>query len=406
MEATLLKNAFVYRIEKGEYEVMDVYISGGRIYKSFEGKVREIDLKGKYLMPGFFDCHVHLTWSGGNDPKEQVFKEGNYITFLRAYRNSLRSLAYGITNLVDVGSHEDMAIYLSKAIRSGVILGPEIIASGRIITITGGHGFYMGYEVNGSVEALKAVRELIKKGAEIIKIAATSGAYGDTGAEKLESYQLNDDEISTIVKEAHKFFIKVTAHAVNSKGIHNALINGVDIIQHGVFLNEEDAKFMAMKGRSLVPTLYVYQRLSRGGVGVMERAVEKAKIIARNHYNSFRIAIEMGVNIASGTDAGSPTLGDHPTLFEEVITMNEAGLDKRGCLKAMTINAAKALGIESQYGTIDDGKVANLVVLERDPLADLKNLYSVEKVIINGRIYDSKQLLEITSSMSPFFPGL
>ncbi|MCL6089657.1 MAG: amidohydrolase family protein [Candidatus Thermoplasmatota archaeon] len=392
----LLKDGQYFDHNKGEFINGDIFIIDGKISlnePSPKEKMEVINCREKFIVPSFFDCHVHLNWSGSSNPIDDTIKDGPLGAIIRAYRNSMKSLASGITNLVDVGSFNDVAVNLAGMINRGVIFGPDILAAGRILCITGGHGAGMGYEINGPVEALSATRTLIKKGADLIKIAATSGAYGDTGAEKLESYQMNEDEIRAVTSEAHKFFIKVTAHALNPVGIHNALINGVDVIQHGAFLNKEDATFMFKNNRSLVPTLYVYRKLAQGGPGVMGKAVEKSRMVVENHNEAFATAMKAGVNIASGTDAGSPNLGDHPTLIEEVITMQEIGMSEADCIRAMTINAARAFGVQDSYGSIENGKKANLVLLGSNPLESVHNLYDVKSIIKSGRFLQKNDIL-------------
>ena len=388
---TLVKNVNIVDVKNGEIqEKQDILISQGKIseigssLKSEQANAHVIYGAGSFVVPGLADLHVHLNWDGGNDPRTKVINEGSKIATLRAYKNAMDHLKIGVTTLLDVGSMDDLAIDLASAIRKGVIFGPRVFATGRIICIIGGHGAGLGYEISGKDDALRATRTLIKNGADLLKIAATSGAYGAFGAEKLESIQLDPEEIRTITSEASKYRIKVTAHALNLEGIRNCVNNGVAIIHHGAFLDKEVAKLMRQKGTALVPTLLVYQKLSEDVPGVMPEAIKKASEVTKHHKEAFVNAMEAGVKIIGGTDAYSPNFGGFPRIIDEAILMGEYGMPNGDVLKSITINAAEALGIDNVSGSIEVGKDADLVFLKNDPLKDLHSLKKVEKVIFGG----------------------
>ncbi|PSN91062.1 hypothetical protein B9Q03_04305 [Candidatus Marsarchaeota G2 archaeon OSP_D] len=343
-----------------------------------------VDGEKSYLMPGIADLHVHLNWDGGPDPRQAVLQEGAKVAVLRAYRHALDHLKMGVTTLLDVGSMDDLAIDLASAIRRNVVFGPHLYATGRIICIIGGHGAGLGYEISGRDDALRATRTLIKRGADMIKIAATSGAYGSFGAEKLEAIQLDPEEILTITSEARKYGIKVTAHALNLEGIRNCVDNGVSIIQHGAFLDKSTARLMAQKGVFLVPTLLVYRKLAEGAPGVMPEAVSKAREVVRHHREAFLNALEAGVKIAGGTDVYSPNFGPHPRIIDEAITMGEYGMPNSEVIRAITLNASEALGTHRTRGRVEEGMEADLVLLRGNPLEDLNNLKKVERVFLDG----------------------
>ena len=387
----LVKNVNVVDVRNGEIkEKQDILLSGGKIreidssIQRGSAKVHTIDGTGKFVIPGMADLHVHLNWDGGNDPRTKVISEGTKIAILRAYKNAMDHLKIGVTTLLDVGSMDDLAIDLASSIRKGVIFGPHVYATGRIICIIGGHGAGLGYEISGKDDALRATRTLIKNGADLLKIAATSGAYGAFGAEKLESIQLDPEEIKTITNEASKYKIKVTAHALNLEGIKNCVNNGVAIIHHGAFLDKDVAKLMRQKGTALVPTLLVYQKLAEDVPGVMPEAIKKASEVTKHHKEAFLNAMEAGVKIIGGTDAYSPNFGGFPRIIDEAILMGEYGMPNIDVLRSITINAAEALGTDKVAGSIEVGKDADIVLLKNDPLKDLQNLKKVEKVIFGG----------------------
>ena len=390
---TLVKNVNIVDVKNGDIkEKQAILISKGKIAEigssltGGQSSTHVIDGESNFVVPGMADFHVHLNWDGSSDPTTTLMAEGPKIATLRAYKNAMDHLRIGITTLVDVGSMDDLAIDLASAIRKGVIFGPRVFASGRIICIIGGHGAGpgLGYEISGKDDALRATRTLIKNGADLLKISATSGAYGAYGAEKLESIQLDPEEIRTITNEATKYNIKVTAHALNLEGIRNCVNNGVAIVHHGAFLDKEVAKLMQQKGTALVPTLLVYKKLSEDVPGVMPQAIKKASEVAKHQKEAFVNALEAGVRIIGGTDAYSPNFGGFPKIIDEAIIMGEYGMPNEDVLRSITINPAEALGIEDVSGIIEVGKDADLVLLKNDPIKDLHNLNKVEKVIFRG----------------------
>ncbi|MEM3786666.1 MAG: amidohydrolase family protein [Nitrososphaeria archaeon] len=387
----LVKNVNIVDVKTGAInENKSILIQDGQITEIDTGSLspssnpRVIDGENNYVIPGMADMHVHLNWDGGPDPRRTVIEEGSKIAILRAYKNAMDHLRIGVTTLLDVGSMDDLAIDLSTAIKNGVIFGPNVYSTGRIICIIGGHGAGMGYEISGPGEALTATRTLIKKGADLLKIAATSGAYGAFGAEKLESIQLDPEEIRTITSEASKYRIKVSAHALNLDGIRNCVNNGVSIIHHGAFLDKETAKLMKQKRVSLVPTLLVYQKLSEKVPGVMPEAIKKASEVIKHHKDAFLNAMEAGVKIVGGTDAYSPNFGGFPRIVDEAILMGEYGMNNEEVLRSITINAAELLEKDKTSGSVEEGKEADLVFLKDNPIKDLKNLKKVTKVIFKG----------------------
>ncbi len=391
-KGVIIKNVNIIDVKTGNLvEKQDIIIMNGKIVEirstrteSGDSNFHIVDGSGKYLIPGLADLHVHLNWDGSSDPKATLSNELPRIAFLRAYKHAQDHVKFGVTTLYDVGSADDLAIDLAAAIRSGLVKGPNLFASGRIICIVGGHCAGLGYEISGVEEALRATRELIKKGADYLKIAATSGAYGNFGAEKLESYQLNPEEIRTITTEAAKYNINVSAHALSLQGIKNSVDNGVKLIHHGAFLDQDVAKEMRRKNVALAPTLYVYSVLAKSEHNLPSYVVEKSKEVVKHHKEAFLHAMEQGVKIVGSTDAYSPNLGPNPILLDEAIVMGEYGMPNEEVLKSLTINGAEVLGVEKTLGSIEIGKKADLVLLKENPLDSLSNLKKIEMVFLNG----------------------
>ena len=208
------------------------------------------DGEGMYLLPGLIDLHVHLVWDGSPDPVEQLRKESTERTLLRAVRHARETLEAGITTVRDLGSIDDLAVDLSRAVERGDVVGPRIVPSGRTIIMTGGHDPFWGIMVDGPQEALKAARHQIYRGAGVIKVSATGGVYGRTEGESATHTELNPDEICAVTREAHKLGVPVAAHAIGREGIRNCVKAGVDTIEHGQQLTPDLAAELAAYGGS------------------------------------------------------------------------------------------------------------------------------------------------------------
>src|SRR5699024_2533973 len=221
-----------------------------------------IDAKGKVLMPGLIDLHVHLMWDGSLNPVHTVQEEGYEQMLIRAASYCSEYLQNGITSVRDVGSVDDISLHVAKAVNRGLITGPDIISSGRTITMTGGHDPFWAKFVDGKDEALKGVREQIYHGAQVIKVSATGGVYGRMEGEKVGNAELNLDELEIICNEAHKFGLKVASHAIGRDGILNSINAGIDTIEHGHYLDEELIEKMEQWKVAWIPTLFVYNQIA------------------------------------------------------------------------------------------------------------------------------------------------
>lgn len=393
MGALRLNNASLYSVENDEIKKnQSILIRDGKIVgisktMSTQGReagdVEELDLDGGIVLPGLIDMHVHLVWSGGPDPAADTNAAGKNLTILTAYSNALRSLKSGITTLCDLGGNWDIPLFVASAVDRGVLPGPRIIATGKSVVMTGGHDRFWGVEADG-VEAVKfAVRLQVSKGARIIKTAATGGAYGGGEGEDPGQSEFTAQELSAIVDEAHRLGVKVSAHAVGQRGISDSVAAGIDIIHHGIMADDEAIGLMASKDIALCPTLYTYQTLSNAEIGIPAHAVKKARMLSQVHRETFINALNAGVNIVAGTDAGAPGL-PHPALVDELLAMNDYGMDAAHCIRSATLNAARALDSASTFGSINEGLAADLIVVRKDPRHDLRYLSNPEVVISGG----------------------
>ncbi|MBT2682230.1 amidohydrolase family protein [Bacillus sp. ISL-37] len=363
-----------------------IWIKEGRIKTIIQDSVLPIGLdvidgESGYLIPGLIDLHIHMMWDGSLNPVHTSESEGYEQMLIRSISNCHTYLQHGITTVRDIGSIEDIALHVAKGIKRGLIPGPEVIASGKTLTMTGGHDPFWAQFVDGKDEALKGVRRQIYKGAEVIKVSATGGVYGRTEGEEVGNAELSFEEIEVICNEAHRFGLKVASHAIGRAGIYNSILAGVDTIEHGHFLDEELVTIMETRNTAWIPTLYVYKQIATGE-GIPSYAREKAIEIVNIHREAFKSFFNRDILIGAGSDAGSPCTS-HSALIDELKTMYEIVQDTKKILKTATVNAGKILGRE--VGQIKVGFAADFVLLKENPLVDLGNLLTIKKVIVKGK---------------------
>lgn len=348
------------------------------------GNEKVVDLTGKTVTPGLINCHVHVIMEPVADPMALVSKESDVKTAMRGVVNLKKTLKSGVTYLRDLGAPNYIDIELKKCLAEGMIEGPDLLVSGKIITMTGGHGHSMGRECDGVDEVRKAAREQLKAGVDIVKIMATGGVM--TPGVEPGSPQLTLEEMRAAVEEANKAGKKTATHAQGTTGIKNAILAGINSVEHGIFLDEEAVELMVKKGVYLVATLVAPYFIVEHGVesGIPEYAVEKSKRVMESHFNSFRMAYNAGVKIAMGTDAGTP-FNRHDKAAYELKLMVEAGMKPMDALVSSTKTAAELLGVDSGYGTLEEGKTADFLVLKENPLDNIETLMDIEKVYKNGK---------------------
>lgn len=344
--------------------------------------VKVIDGKGGFLAPGLIDLHIHMMWDGSLNPVQTSETEGYEQMLIRAVSNCQTYLQHGITTVRDIGSIDDIALHVAKGIKRGLISGPDVIASGKTLTMTGGHDPFWARFVDGKEEALKGVREQIFKGAEVIKVSSTGGVYGRIEGEQVGNAELSLEEQEVICNEAHRFSLKVASHAIGRDGIHNSILAGVDTIEHGHFLDDELVALMEERNTAWIPTLFVYKQIATQE-GIPSYARDKAEEIVSIHRNAFESYFNRNILIGAGSDAGSPCTS-HRALLDELYTMNEMIPDAKEVLKTATVNAGKILGRD--VGQIKEGYRANLILLKENPLECLSNLESIKMVVIRGKV--------------------
>jgi len=374
-----LLNGNVFDVHSAEFRSnVNLKINGGLIEQvGGEPYINEetIDCSGLYLTPGLMDMHVHLVWDGtSTNPAQTMVNEGPYVAMLRALHNSQLSLKQGVTTVRDVGCCDDVTIHLNKAMRMGLAKGCDIVPCGSSIMGTYGHVPAIGRIADSEGELIKAVREvksLLTEAGEPcqwIKVMATGGA---AGPEEVGPSMYSLPQLKTIVEEAHRLHMKVCAHALSREGIINCIEAGIDTIEHGADIPKEYLLKMKEKGLAYVPTLSVYRILSESEGILPENTVRKSKVVHEKQKETFKNAYELGVMIALGTDAGSMNCGDHPNVAREMIDMHDLGMKASDVIKSATINCARVLGIERSKGSLEEGKIADIVILNKNPLEDI-----------------------------------
>jgi imidazolonepropionase-like amidohydrolase len=359
--------------------------------------VSVIDAAGLFVMPGMLDCHVHLLSSGAADYAMRGLKELLPYTAIRGAANARILLEMGYTTVRDVGALGYGNIALRQAIDDGLVPGPRIFAAGHALSVPGGHGdSYYRPEVqvrrdgliNGADEARRAVRDLVKMHADVIKLLVTGGVMTDGSDVGL--LQWTAGELQAAIGQAHQLGRRVAGHCHGAAGVKEAIRAGLDTVEHGTLLDEEAIALMQQHGTYYVPTLVAPFHICAGGTasGIPAYAVEKSHLVMDRHKESVRQAHEMGVKIAMGTDCGTPfnTAGKN-ALEVELLTQN--GLLPAEALMATTRVAAEAIGIDDRVGTLAPGKWADVSVVEGDPLANIGVLQQAERiawVIKAGRI--------------------
>jgi imidazolonepropionase-like amidohydrolase len=375
---TVLRNA---RLLDGTgappHALVDVVLEGGKIAHVGGpvpgGESELVDLERRTLMPGLIDCHVHLTFSGEAQEVERAATIPVPDLAWTAATNARETLAGGVTTVRDVGARASVAIRLREAIAGGHVPGPRMRAAGAIICMTGGHGWFIGREADGPDDVRRAVREQLKAGADCVKFTATGG--GMTPGVDPRASSFTDVELAAGVDEAHKAFRRAIAHAQGNAGIKTAVRAGIDSVEHGVYLDDEVIEEMRQRGTFLVATLVAPAMIARHGTsaGIPEYVVTKAAGVLEAHQESFRKAVRAGVRIAMGTDAGTP-FNRHGANAQELALMVEGGLSPADAIVAATRSAAELLDLVEVTGTVEPGKAADLLIVDGDPLADIRIL--------------------------------
>ena len=376
----------------------DVVVEDGRIIEIGSGLDGDevVDLAGRSLLPGFGDCHVHVMFN--NVDLWGIMQKPFSLNFYEAVHALRKTLATGITSVRDAGGAD---LGVKTAVETGLIAGPRMLISLTMISQTGGHGdgwlpSGMSYGlmaehpgvppslVDGPEEMRKKVREMIRMGADVIKVATSGGVLSPRDDPRHAHFDLA--ELEMLVKTAEGLGCHVMAHAQAYDGIKNAVRAGIRSIDHGIYLDDEAIDLMLKNGTFLVPTLVAPTgviKAADAGMSIPEASVNKAKEVVEIHRESFTKAVAAGVKVAMGTDSAVTPHGDN---LQELVLMSEYGMDPLDVLKATTSVAADCMDVADDRGTIEPGRRADFVVVDGDPL-DFGTLKErVVAVYLDGRL--------------------
>ncbi len=362
-----------------------VVIDAGRITGVEPGPIESpsdaevVDLGDVTLLPGMIDAHVHLGFDASSDPVAQMLVDSDATLLLRMRQAAQRALAAGITTVRDLGDRNYLGIALRNWFREGSEIGPDILAAGPPITVTGGHCHFMGGEADGELEVRRGVRTHVKAGVDVIKIMATGGHMTRGTNPSLPQYSVA--ELRAAVEEAHRLNRLLTAHAHGPLGIANAVEAGVDCIEH--------CSFRVGAGRRPDPRLIeriAEQRIAVSPtVGSAPTTRPGVSTLAESFLPILEDMHRAGVRLITGTDAGISPSKPHNVLPYGVAFLARAGLTNAEALAAATSVVAEACGVADRKGTVSPGKDADLVAVEGDPVRDASALLHVAAVFKAGR---------------------
>jgi imidazolonepropionase-like amidohydrolase len=357
----------------------DLAVEDGRVVEigpGLDGDER-VDVAGKTILPGLFDCHTHVTFSH-IDTMRRIQTPFSY-RFYEAMHNLEATLRIGITTIRDAGGAD---LGVKQAVEDGLIRGPRMQISLGMISQTGGHGDgWMPSGVNlrldshpgvpntivdGTDEMRLKVRELVRMGADVIKVAVSGGVLSPR--DKPTHAHFRQEELDVLVEEANAAGIWVMAHAQATPGIKNAIRAGIRSIDHGIYLDDEAIEMMLARGTWLVPTLVAPRGVidaAAAGAAIPTASVDKAHEVVAIHHASFSRAVAAGVKVAMGTDSG---VTPHGNNLRELGLMVDGGMSPTDVLVATTRSAAELMGLSEELGTLETGKRADLVIVEGDPL--------------------------------------
>ncbi|MEQ8708097.1 MAG: amidohydrolase family protein [Rhodospirillales bacterium] len=335
-------------------------------FDGFTGQT--VDTTSTTLLPGLMDAHVHILYGGEPNPSVKLEEMTPAQITLRGMEHANATLRGGVTAIRDCGGRDYMEFAIRDACNSGRYLGPSVRAAGRIICMTGGHGNRHGRVADGVDDVVKAVREQIHKGSDLVKIMATGGVM--TPGVNPEDAHYSAAEIAAGIAEATRFNKTTASHAQGAAGILNATLGGVTSIEHGIFMDDECCQAMLERGTYLVPTLAALANiLGNANKGIPDYVVEKSQRCAEQHRKSIQKFYKAGGKIALGTDAGTP-FNYHGENAQELTYMVDNGISPMDALRFGTSAAADLLRLDDR-GILREGLAADLLIVRGDPTTDI-----------------------------------
>jgi imidazolonepropionase-like amidohydrolase len=344
-----------------------------------------VDFGRSVLMPGLIDSHVHLVASGKPGALTEISEKSDLEIALQGAANMAEALRAGITTVRDCGGVAEVVLALREASRSGLLPGPRIIASGAPVTTTGGHCHYFRLEAEGRTEILQAMRRMHKLDVDFFKVMVTGG--GSTPGSNPSASQYSGRELTIMAEEAHRLGRKITGHAHGTEGITLAMDAGFDGLEHcswldrsgaGIHYDENLVKIMVDRKTVICRTIAGFERWNLEQI--------KKKHPANNNFESFRKMVIAGVPIIAGTDAGidETNFAGLCTTLETMVGLG--GMDEAAVIDSATRAAAAALDCGEDLGTLEIGKIADIIAVNENPYVDIRTLRNVAAVIQNGSV--------------------
>jgi imidazolonepropionase-like amidohydrolase len=378
-----------------EIEDACVKIEGGRIVEINAGSEpsadHTIDLEGRTLMPGLVDAHVHMTGGDGTilvgEPVGFDFGASLKMAdpLLKAVFDSVEAaritLEAGVTTVRELGGRDYIDVFMKRAQQAGQIDCPRMVVAGPGLFMTGGHYSFLepGHEADGVHGVVKRIRELVANGVDVIKIFSIQGP--ETLGDWLTP-QFTREELVAAVAEAHRLGRRVAAHALGSEGLDNALAAGIDTVEHGWYLSEEQCEIMLKTGTYLAPTLGVLVNTTRqrAAFDLPEVSTDGEAAV----FSGIQRAIELGVQVIMGSDCGGIITHKNGSNAEELEHYVRCGMSTMEAIQSGTLRAARALALDAEIGSVQAGKAADLLILEEDPLTDITMVRSALVGVIQG----------------------
>ena len=391
-----LKGGQVYDVHKQKFTSTDILIEDGQITKFGKASATDddnIDLDGCFLLPGFIDCHVHICVNTASGDPNNPWRDTLPGTIaLWAAGAAKRMLQCGITSARDVGGWDYHEIAVREAINAGWIEGSRLFCAGRILTqTTSTTPYFIGMyeECDGADEVRKGARKQLARGADLIKIMA-SGAMTSTKYERADAIQYRPDEIHAALEIATDNYTHVAAHAHATDAIRNAAECGCRSVEHGSYGNEEVYGLMKKHGTYLVPTICVSSAMlndKRVSASMPQHIHDRYTGLRKMRIANITLAHEIGVKIAMGTDVGTP--GNHAgdNMQEPIMMVTDCKLSAAEAIYASTWNSACLLGREDILGSIEAGKIADIIAVAENPLENIETLRNVNFVMKDGQVF-------------------
>jgi imidazolonepropionase-like amidohydrolase len=374
----------------------DVLVADGRIAEiAAHDPAREVaagtavvDGLGRTLLPGLIDAHAHYTFDPTEGSIQAIARRSDAEILAAAADHAARALRAGVTTARGAGSIRYLECALRDAIAAGRVAGPRIVAAGTAVGSVGGHGSAFGLEAEGPDELAAATRQVVANGADVVKVVASEAAMLTTtglppGAMVFGAPELTVEELRAIVETAGELDRRVMSHAQDSESVRRSVEAGVTSVEHAWLADEGAIEALAASGAYLVPTLVVTD-VNRTLPGLTPVQRERQDLIERLHRVSTETAIRLGVPLATGTDTGEVGV-TADMVWREVALLHDHGASPMTAIKAATSSAAGLLGVDRETGSIEIGKLADLVLVEGDPLVDLTRLADPVAVWQGGR---------------------